>query len=127
MMLHFILAITAAVQLAVASPTYKIPLALSKIADKGQFCTYPEEFVVKNFYTWTPEVGSNHSAIVEFDYTDSTVIPAIETKCHFNETSINVGPHDLAARYACENNLVEFIWNERELTMIERACPLETM
>ncbi|EAQ93339.1 predicted protein [Chaetomium globosum CBS 148.51] len=116
----------ATVQLAVASPTYKIPLALSRVAHKGQFCTYPEEFVVKNFRTWTPEGGNNRSATVEFDYTDDSVMPAIETKCHFNETSVNVGPQDLAARYACENSLVEFIWNERELTMVERACPFET-
>lgn len=127
MMLHIILAIVAATQLAVASPTYKIPLALSRITNKGQFCTYPQEFVVKNFYTWTPEFGNNHSAIVEFDYTDTTVIPNIETKCHFNDTSVNVGPKDLAARYACENNLVEFIWNQHELTLVESVCPLETM
>jgi hypothetical protein len=126
MMLHFTLAIAAAAQLVVAFPTYKVPLALSKVARHSQFCIYPQEFVVKNFQTWTPEPGNNHSAIVDFDYTDDTVMPAIETKCHFNETSVNVGAKDLAARYACENALVEFIWNNSTLTMIERACPLET-
>jgi hypothetical protein len=127
MMLHIIFALMAAVQLAVALPTYKIPLALSRIAHGSQFCTYPAEFVIKDFRTWTPEIGNNRSATVEFDFTDTSVMPHIETKCHFNDTSVNVGPQDLAARYACEYNLVEFIWNEGELTMIERVCPLETM
>ncbi|KAK3300333.1 uncharacterized protein B0H64DRAFT_428418 [Chaetomium fimeti] len=126
MMLHFILAIAAAAQLAVAFPTYKAPLTLSKVARHKQFCIFPDEFVVKNFHTWTPEAGNNRSAIVDFDYTDDSVMPAIKTKCHFNETSVNVGPKDLAARYACENDLVQFIWCDGELTMIERACPLET-
>jgi hypothetical protein len=123
MMLHFILALAAAAQLAVALTAYKVPLALSRVA---AFCVYPEEFVVKNFQIWTPATGNNRSAVINFDYTDDSVMPAIETKCHFNETSANVGAEGLAPRYACDNSLVEFIWQNGSLTMIERACPLET-
>ncbi|KAK4158498.1 hypothetical protein C8A00DRAFT_10757 [Chaetomidium leptoderma] len=125
MMLHFILALVAATQLAMAFPTDKAPMAMVKTILDTQFCVMPEEFVVKNFQVWTPDAGNNRSAIINFNYSDDDT--HIDTKCQFNETSVNVGPEGLTPRYACDNKLVEFIWENGTLTMVERDCPLETL
>ncbi|KAH6634358.1 hypothetical protein B0J18DRAFT_415965 [Chaetomium sp. MPI-SDFR-AT-0129] len=124
-MLRFVLALVAAAQFAVALPKHKIPLPFSSSTHNVQFCVRPEEFVVKNFQIWTPKPGNNQSTTIDFDYADEKVMPYIITKCHFNETSVNVGPKGSTPRYACENKLVEFIWSEGTLTLIERVCPLE--
>jgi hypothetical protein len=121
-MLRSVFTLAAAVaHLAAASPTYKIPLAMSKIMLESDGCILPEAFVIQNFYIWTPSAGNNSSQIINFDYADNST--SINTKCHFNATSVNVGSEGLAARYACDNTVVQFIWEDETLTMIEKACP----
>lgn len=125
MLLHLFLALAAAVQLAVAFPTYKIPKAMLKFALSNSDCILPEAFVIDKFQIWTPAAGNNRTDNIFFEYSDNST--SIETKCHFNETSANVGPVGLAPRYACENNIVTFIWQNEALTMIEKACPNGSM
>ncbi|KAL2180339.1 uncharacterized protein P884DRAFT_289759 [Thermothelomyces heterothallicus CBS 202.75] len=126
-MLSIVLIIATAIQLAVALPIYKIPPALSKVAHKSNFCILPQEFVIKNFQIWNPQADNNHSTTINFDYLDDSVMPAIDTKCHLNQTSVNVGAKSLVPRYACDDALVEFMWTNGTLTVIERACPQETL
>jgi hypothetical protein len=122
MILRLIFALVVAMQITAALPAYKVPVALKPML-ASHFCILPAEFVVKNFQVWTPAAGNNRSTFINFDYSDQDTW--IDTKCHFNETSVNVGPKGLAPRYPCDTNLVEFMWQNGTLTMIERACPLE--
>jgi hypothetical protein len=122
MMLKSILAIAAAANIAAALPTYKVPTSIKSIL-KSSFCVLPDEFVITNFQIWTPAAGNNRSTIIDFDYSDQST--HLDTKCHFNETSVNVGPEGSAARYACELDWIHFIWENNDLTMIEKVCPLE--
>ncbi|KAL2199216.1 hypothetical protein P885DRAFT_75630 [Corynascus similis CBS 632.67] len=125
-MLHFVLVIVAAAQLSVAMPAYTTSLKASRVAEKSNFCVLPQEFVVRDFHVWIPQADDNSSIIINFGYTDDSVMPAIVTECHLNQTSINVGAAGLAPRYACDNALVNFIWSKGTLTLIEKACPHET-
>ncbi|KAJ4297132.1 hypothetical protein N0V88_004050 [Collariella sp. IMI 366227] len=125
MLVKLFLALAVAVQLAVAFPTYKIPKAMLKFALANSNCILPEAFVVDKFQIWTPAASNNRTDNIFFEYSDNST--SIETKCHFNETSVNVGPVGLAPRYACENNIVTFIWQNEALTMIEKACPNGSM
>jgi hypothetical protein len=115
------LLLSAVAQLATAQPTYKIPLAMSKIVAEDDSCIMPESFVVQNFQIWTPAPGNNRSEIINFGYADNST--SITTQCHFNGSSVNVGPQGLAPRYACDDKTVEFIWQNGTLTLVEKACP----
>ncbi|KAL2142099.1 hypothetical protein VTI28DRAFT_1554 [Corynascus sepedonium] len=97
-MLHFVLTIVAAAQLAVAIPAYTTSLKTSRVAEKSSFCVLPQDFVVRDFHVWIPQADDNSSIIINFGYTDDSVMPAIVTECHLNQTSINVGAAGLAPR-----------------------------
>jgi hypothetical protein len=106
--------------LALSMPTYTIPTAFSRFA-AADSCTYPEGFEIQNFTTWTPAPQNNASSTIDFGFFDKST--DIQTPCHYNSTSKNVGRPGLAARYACDNQIVEFIWQNGTLTLIETACP----
>ncbi|KAL2165206.1 hypothetical protein VTH06DRAFT_502 [Thermothelomyces fergusii] len=108
-------------------PTYHIPPALTKVAHTSNFCIPPQEFVIKNFQIWNPDAHNNRSITISFDYSDDSVMPAINTKCQLNHTSVNVGAKGLTPRYACDDVLVKFMWTNGTLTVIEKACPQETL
>ncbi|KAK3362231.1 hypothetical protein B0T25DRAFT_907 [Lasiosphaeria hispida] len=121
MMLYIISAITAAISLSTAFPTYKLPAALPRIMLEDDSCVFPESYLVEHFNIWTPSAGNGNSTIINFQYTD--IDTSIQTPCHFNVSSINVGVEGLAPRYACDNTIVEFIWQNNTLRMIEKTCP----
>ncbi|KAK4230554.1 Alpha/Beta hydrolase protein [Podospora fimiseda] len=86
----------------------------------------PESFAVQNLILWTPAADNPIKGIISFQYTNNGT--GIDTPCHYNATSVNVGPDGLAERYACDNTVVQFIWQSQvgtngSLTMIEKACP----
>jgi hypothetical protein len=110
--------------LAVALRTYNVPIAVSKALLDNDDCILPEDFAVKYFQIWTPAANNNRTTIIDFAYSDNST--SIETDCHYNSTSVNVGPEGLVPRYACDNDIVEFIWKNGTLTLVEKACP-ETM
>ncbi|KAL1877086.1 hypothetical protein VTK73DRAFT_8894 [Phialemonium thermophilum] len=114
----------ALVPLALSFPTYPIPKTLNKafLAEAG--CSLPEGFTIANFKVWTPSQTNNASMTVQFAYLDKTT--SIQTSCQRNASSENVGKPGLAARYACDNPLVQFIWQEETLTLVETVCPGST-
>ena len=114
----------AALPLAISQPTYKLPKEFTKSLLATASCKLPEGFLVKNFQAWTPARGNNASSTVQFGYADNST--SIQTSCRYNSTSPNVGKPGLASRYACDDPLVEFIWNNGTLTVIETACPGKT-
>lgn len=125
MMLHAIFTLVAAAHLGAALPSYRIPLAMSRVLLANSDCILPEGFEVQNFQIWTPAAGNNRSEVLAFDYRDNST--STDTKCRFNGTSANVAPAGLAPRYACDNQVVQFIWQNNTLTLIEKACPQNNM
>jgi len=115
--------VAASLPVAFSLPAYKIPSSFNKFLALNT-CTYPEAFDIQNFTTWTSAPGSNASSTVDFGYFDKST--NLQTSCHYNATSPNVGKPGLASRYACDNAIVEFIWQNGTLTMIETACPSNT-
>ena len=116
------LALAAGANLAVAFPSAKVPTAIKSIFGSS-FCEYPDEFVVRNFQVWTPDAGNNASTRIDFQYSDHTTF--IDTFCHLNDTSVDVGTQGKPARYACDDSWTHFTWQNGTLTMIEKVCPLE--
>lgn len=117
-------ALLAAAYFAVAFPTYRVPIAMLSAALENDGCILPEDFAVHNFQIWSPAANNNRTATVDFAYSDDST--SMETNCHYNSTSVNVGPEGLTPRYACENDIVEFIWRNGTLTLVEKACPETT-
>ncbi|KAG6363232.1 hypothetical protein INS49_008328 [Diaporthe citri] len=65
----------------------------------AQDCEYPAYFTIQSFTTFTPSASNN--------------------------TEVNFGC--AAARYACDNSSINFIWQNNKLTMIELACPTSSV
>jgi hypothetical protein len=122
-MLFNTVSLLAALPAVLALPTYSIPKSFTKFL-LANACTYPEAYEIQNFQTFTPAAGNSTTADISFSFNDKDT--NIQTFCQRNSTSKNVGKPDLAARYACDNTVVEFIWQSEKLTMIETACPGNT-
>ncbi|KAL2260665.1 hypothetical protein VTK26DRAFT_5268 [Humicola hyalothermophila] len=122
LLLTFTLLAAVHLQVAAALQTYQVPISmLTTILENGD-CTLPKKFMVRAFVVWTPAPGNDGgTTTLDFGYADNGT--SIDTQCHYNSSSANVGPKGSAARYACENRNVEFIWQRGSLTLIERACP----
>ncbi|KAL1903095.1 hypothetical protein Sste5346_000379 [Sporothrix stenoceras] len=87
-------------------------------------CFYPATFTLNNFTTWSPATNASRS-YVSFNYVDSGT--KITTACEYNSssTSLTAGT-ELAARYACDDSTISFIWQKGKLTAIETTCPGQT-
>jgi hypothetical protein len=121
-MLQAILGVATAISGAAAFPMYLIPNSMLKASFDNKDCIFPKGFVIQGFQIWSPTKANNHTTtVIDFHYSDYST--KIETGCHYNSTSVNVGPEGLVARYACNNAIVQFIWQNGTLTLIERACP----
>lgn len=119
-LVQYVSAFAAVASLATALP-YRLPASFPKILLQDASCILPLNFTVNGFQVWTPAAGNSNASTISFQYTDS--LTNINTDCHLNETSISVGPSGLAPRYACDNSIVQFIWQNNTLTLIEKACP----
>lgn len=117
-------ALLAAVQLAASLQTYKVPISMLTALLENEDCTLPKKFLVRAVVLWTPASNNKRSETFDFWYTNNGT--SIDTMCHYNSTSVNVGPKGSTERYACENGNVEFIWERGTLTLIEKACPGST-
>jgi hypothetical protein len=102
-------------------PTYAIPKPYTLDFLMAAGCVLPESFIIQNVQIWTPAAGNNQSQTISFGYFDNST--SIQTSCQYNSSSENVGKPGLAPRFACDNPVVEFIWQGGALTMIEKACP----
>ncbi|KAH8788731.1 hypothetical protein F5883DRAFT_10136 [Diaporthe sp. PMI_573] len=89
----------------------------------AQDCDYPAYFTIQDFTTFSP--SASNKTEVTFGYVDSDT--DITTTCNLNSTSTDLGAEGAAARYACDNSSVNFIWQNNKLTMIELACPTSSV
>ncbi|KAJ9157482.1 hypothetical protein NKR23_g494 [Pleurostoma richardsiae] len=106
--------LTCLVPLAASFRMYSLPKELVAMDD----CDYPEQFTIQKLSTWTA-TGSNETSL-GFTFSDQGT--GITTACQKNSTSAVVSKPGLTARYACDDSMVQFIWQNSKLTVIETAC-----
>ncbi len=123
--MHILLSvIVAGLSTVTAFPTaYKVPATLAKLADENG-CILPQGFIVTGYQMWTPAAGNSNPMLIDFQYEDGST--STITPCHLNASSPNVAADGDTARWPCDNKLVSFIWQDRQLTLIEKACPFTT-
>ncbi|KAK0734062.1 hypothetical protein B0T26DRAFT_631980 [Lasiosphaeria miniovina] len=121
LILSLVSALAVSLPFAAAKPAYKIPAIMSKLVQEDDTCIMPEGFRIQKFRIWSPQAGSNRSVNINFEYTDDST--SINTCCHLNQSSASVGPPGLTPRYACNNDTVQFIWQNGTMTVVEKACP----
>ncbi|KAK3329394.1 hypothetical protein B0H66DRAFT_596978 [Apodospora peruviana] len=123
-MLQLVFVLAAALAAAMPLTTslkYKIPTAMLKVMLEDDSCISPSGFEIEGFGLFAP--GPNNTASPRIDFTFVDVATNINTPCHYNTSSVNVGPAGLTPRWACDNNIVSFIWEDDTVTVIEKACP----
>lgn len=107
---------------------YKIPTMMANILAQNDGCIMPATFDIRNFHVFAPQ-DSSKSFLIQFAFNDTDT--NINTNCQYNSSSVNVGPEGLTPRWACDNQNVQFIYengdnstdNDPTLTIIEKACP----
>lgn len=120
------LALAAAASTALAKTAYvPPPMLASKAAEQDSGCTLPREFVVSDFAGATNDTKGSPPPLTSFEFSFADAGTHIDTRCQFNSSSKSAAPEGQVARYACDNEHVQFIWvQERSmLAMIERVCP----
>lgn len=96
----------------------------SSSSSSSSSCYYPATFTLNNFTTWSLATNASQS-YVSFNYVDSGT--KITTPCAYNASSQSLtAGTSLAARYACDDSTVSFIWQKGKITAIETTCPGQT-
>ena len=80
----------------------------------------PSEFSIRSFAGQSTNGGETLSSF-DFGYLETK--NNITTHCYFNSTSPNAGPTDRTPRFACENAITQFIYQDQRLTLIQAICP----
>ncbi|KAH7358765.1 hypothetical protein B0T11DRAFT_330522 [Plectosphaerella cucumerina] len=83
-------------------------------------CVLPEDFTVSDFTAQSQDNGNTLDAF-EFGFTDDKT--TVSTTCYFNSTSVPVVEGGRTPRYPCEDARALFIWQNSQLTLIEKVCP----
>lgn len=120
-MLQVLFALVALLHVAATLPSYHIPTYMLKAVVENDDCTLPAAYEVWNFNLWVRSYQTAPSDVITFNYRDNST--SLATHCAYNSSSVNVGPEGLTARWACDNPVVQFIWQDQKLTLIEKACP----
>lgn len=102
-----------------AAVQYDVPDSLAAAVDGGE-CALPDDFLIQNFVAQSPDNGTTLQTF-DFTYADNTT--NVTTTCHFNATSQAVPEAGRTSRFSCDDPLVQFIWQNATLTMVEGICP----
>lgn len=83
-------------------------------------CNLPDDFQIQTFAAESQDGGQTVDSL-DFTFNDDSTI--LNTPCHLNSSSVPVPSDGRTARYACDNPLVQFIWQNGTITIIEKVCP----
>src|SRR3569833_561770 len=93
----------------------------------GRDCALPAKWTVSNFTMFTPDAaagagnGTGAPSVINYNFGDNDT--AIHTPCHYNSPSKPAKVNRANKRYACDNTMVTFIWQDGQLTLIEaQSC-----
>lgn len=82
-------------------------------------CILPEDFTVSDFSAQTQDNGNTLMAF-EFGFLDDKT--GVSTTCYFNSTSESIIEGGRTPRYPCVDTRALFIWQNSQLTMVEKVC-----
>lgn len=101
---------------------YSPPAALMAKVMADDDCSFPASYEVRNFAGQSND-SSSTLGLFDFEFKDPDT--KVETVCHFNESSESSTPSAPNPRYPCENEDIEFIWENdiKKLWLIEGVCP----
>lgn len=99
-------------------------IPMPKLARQADNCDIskhlPAEFSIRDFNGQSTDSGETLTSF-NFGYLEKT--NNVMTQCHFNSSSENVGPPDRTPRFACENKITKFIYQDQRITLIQAICP----
>ncbi|KAM5356232.1 hypothetical protein ACJ41O_002878 [Fusarium nematophilum] len=107
-----------------AAHAYAVPQGLAlQEADAADGCTLPDAYHVRDFKGQTEDSGKTLSSL-SFDFLDEDT--KVTTPCHKNSSSKAILGRG-SPRYACDNRVVEFIWDEenQKIWAMEKVCLAE--
>ncbi len=114
---------TATVAMPFIATAYVVPAELRALSESAG-CVYPGNFTVEQVTTWAPASSGNASADPYISFTYSDPATNIATFCAYNATSKSLtAGRGLAPRYACESDIVSFIWQKNLISIAETTCP----
>ncbi|KAF5008211.1 hypothetical protein FDECE_5486 [Fusarium decemcellulare] len=120
--MHLGLIILSALPTTLAAHAYAVPqaLALQEADATDSGCTLPDAYHVRNFKAESKDSGKTLSSF-DFNFEDEDT--KVTTPCHKNSSSKAVESPG-SPRYACDNSLIEFLWNDRDqkLWVMEKVC-----
>ncbi|KAF4340945.1 hypothetical protein FBEOM_5128 [Fusarium beomiforme] len=106
-----------------AAHLYAVPQSLSLLETSAEDngCTLPDTYSIRNFKAESNDSGKTLSGL-DFLFVDPDT--KLTTACHKNASSKAITGLGSSDRYACDNDAVEFIWNDdtKKLWMIEKVC-----
>jgi hypothetical protein len=105
---------------ALASVAYTVPQKISVLVNAAE-CDLPDDFNVRSFIAESPDDVGAAVENLEFQFLDDST--KLSTRCQWNSTSAAIGDAGRTPRFACQNDLVQFIWQNQTLTVIEKVCP----
>ncbi|KPM37098.1 hypothetical protein AK830_g9455 [Neonectria ditissima] len=120
--MHAALLLLSALPSALALHSYSVPMNLRVAeADNDDPCVLPDDYHIVGY---SSEAKSDGQTLSAFNFTFKDDTTNITTPCEFNSSSVSV-PGNGTPRYLCDNNDIEFLWQdeERRLTMIQKVCP----
>lgn len=104
---------------AMAAYMAQVPQELRALVDTED-CILPEDFTITAFDAESQDNGDTMDAFM-FGFVDDKT--SVSTTCYFNSTSEPVVEGGRTPRFPCGDARVLFIWQDSQLTMIEKVCP----
>ncbi|KAF9879074.1 hypothetical protein CkaCkLH20_03307 [Colletotrichum karsti] len=103
---------------AMVSYMASVPDNVMAMADAGN-CALPDDFQIQNFAAQSTDGKTADS--LDFTFNDDST--SLNTECHLNASSVPVPSNGATDRFSCDNALVQFIWQNETITIIEKVCP----
>lgn len=104
---------------AMAAYMTQVPQQLRALVESDE-CILPEDFTISNFDAVSQDGGETLDAF-QFGFLDDKT--SITTTCYFNSTSEPIVEGGRTPKYPCEDARALFIWQNSQLTMVEKVCP----
>jgi hypothetical protein len=109
-----------AIPVALAGVQYAVPHSLAVQVEENAECTLPDDFNIQNFTGESEDDGVMLDSF-KFSFLDDST--NVTSACSFNSSSKPIGDPGRTPRYACDAPVVQFIWQNGTLTIIEEVCP----
>ena len=118
-MLRSISLVLLSAQASLGALSYAVPQSLAAHVASSS-CTLAEGYVLNDFVAQSADDGKTLVSY-DFGYFDNST--NITSPCHFNSTSKPINLPGRTPRFACDNTLIEFLYQNDTVVIIEGVCP----